>query len=71
MTEYAHPEVLVTTEWLANHLSDPQVRILEVDYVRGEPNFTTASSNSANVITAPAEVSNFRLATGLIWRFGK
>ena len=32
MTEYAHPEVLVTTEWLAGHLNDPQVRILEVDY---------------------------------------
>ena len=32
MTEYAHPEVLVTTEWLAGHLTDPQVRVLEVDY---------------------------------------
>ena len=29
MTEYAHPEVLVTTEWLADHLADPQVRVLE------------------------------------------
>ena len=32
MAEYAHPEVLVTTDWLAEHLDDPQVRILEVDY---------------------------------------
>src|ERR1700686_11188 len=32
MTQYAHPEVLVTTEWLAGHLTDPQVRVLEVDY---------------------------------------
>jgi thiosulfate/3-mercaptopyruvate sulfurtransferase len=28
---YAHPEVLVDTPWVAAHLSDPQVRFLEVD----------------------------------------
>jgi thiosulfate/3-mercaptopyruvate sulfurtransferase len=28
---YAHPEVLVSTEWLAAHLSDPGLRILESD----------------------------------------
>ena len=28
---YARPEVLVTTEWLAEHLDDPSVRILESD----------------------------------------
>lgn len=28
---YAHPEVLVSTDWVAEHLSDPKVRILEVD----------------------------------------
>src|SRR5438105_11068750 len=32
MTDYAHPEVLVSTDWLAQHLDDPAVRILEVDY---------------------------------------
>src|SRR6202043_4279638 len=32
MTEYAHPEVLVSTDWLGQHLDDPQVRVLEVDY---------------------------------------
>ncbi len=26
---YAHPEVLVTTEWVAQHLDDPNVRIIE------------------------------------------
>ncbi len=26
---YAHPEVLVTTEWVAQHLDDPNVRIVE------------------------------------------
>jgi len=28
---YAHPEVLVTTEWVADHLNDPKVRIVESD----------------------------------------
>ena len=28
---YAHPEKLVSTEWLAEHLDDPSVRILESD----------------------------------------
>jgi thiosulfate/3-mercaptopyruvate sulfurtransferase len=28
---YARPEVLVTTEWVAAHLSDPKVRIVESD----------------------------------------
>lgn len=29
--QYAHPEVLVTTQWVADHLDDPNVRILESD----------------------------------------
>src|SRR5688500_17687674 len=28
---YAHPEVLVSTEWVAQHLDDPSVRIVESD----------------------------------------
>jgi thiosulfate/3-mercaptopyruvate sulfurtransferase len=28
---YAHPEVLVSTDWVAQHLNDPKVRIIEVD----------------------------------------
>jgi len=28
---YAHPEVLVTTNWLAEHINDPKLRILESD----------------------------------------
>jgi thiosulfate/3-mercaptopyruvate sulfurtransferase len=28
---YAHPEVLVETEWVAKHLHDPKVRLVEVD----------------------------------------
>ena len=30
-TEYAHPEVLVDTQWVADHLNDPKVKIIEVD----------------------------------------
>ena len=31
MADYAHPEVLVTTQWVAEHLADPKVRAIEVD----------------------------------------
>lgn len=31
MTDYAHPEVLVATEWVAAHAKDPGVRVVEVD----------------------------------------
>lgn len=31
MADYAHPEVLVSTDWLADHLNDSNVRIVEVD----------------------------------------
>jgi thiosulfate/3-mercaptopyruvate sulfurtransferase len=29
ISEYAHPEVLVSTEWLASHLNEPATRIVE------------------------------------------
>ncbi|MGA9885555.1 MAG: sulfurtransferase [Candidatus Acidiferrales bacterium] len=31
MSEYAHPEVLVSTEWVTDHGKDPKVRLIEVD----------------------------------------
>jgi thiosulfate/3-mercaptopyruvate sulfurtransferase len=31
MSEYVHPEVLVETEWLAEHLDDSAIRVVEVD----------------------------------------
>jgi thiosulfate/3-mercaptopyruvate sulfurtransferase len=31
MADYAHPEVLVSTEWAAGHLNDPRIRFVEVD----------------------------------------
>lgn len=35
MPEYAHPEVLVDTEWLAKQLTDQTVRVVEVDVDTG------------------------------------
>ena len=31
MSEYAHPEVLVSTQWVHDHLDDPKIRLIEVD----------------------------------------
>jgi len=31
MSSYAHPEVLVSTQWVADHLNDPSIRIVESD----------------------------------------
>src|SRR3954471_22266276 len=31
MSDYAHPEALADTEWLATHAKDPTVRVFEVD----------------------------------------
>ena len=31
MSQYAHPEVLVSADWVEQHLQDPKVRLVEVD----------------------------------------
>jgi thiosulfate/3-mercaptopyruvate sulfurtransferase len=31
MSDYAYPEVLVSTDWVAAHVDDPAVRLIEVD----------------------------------------
>jgi thiosulfate/3-mercaptopyruvate sulfurtransferase len=31
MTDYAYPDVLVSTQWVAGHTNDPSVRVVEVD----------------------------------------
>ena len=31
MADYAHPEMLVSTDWVADHLNDPSIRIIESD----------------------------------------
>jgi hypothetical protein len=39
-TSYAHPEVLVDTQWAEEHIKDSKVRIAEVDY---DPNHNEIS----------------------------
>jgi thiosulfate/3-mercaptopyruvate sulfurtransferase len=31
MSEYANPDALVGTDWLEDHIDDPDVRVIEVD----------------------------------------
>ena len=31
MADYVHPEVLVETQWVADNLKDPKIRLVEVD----------------------------------------
>ena len=31
MSDYAHPEVLVSTQWVEDHLNDPKIRVVESD----------------------------------------
>ena len=31
MSEYAHPDVLVSTDWVKEHLDDPNVKLVEID----------------------------------------
>ena len=31
MTDYAHPEVLVDTDWVAEHLNDSNIKLIEID----------------------------------------
>jgi thiosulfate/3-mercaptopyruvate sulfurtransferase len=31
MSDYANPDMLVSTNWVADHLNDPQVKVIEVD----------------------------------------
>jgi thiosulfate/3-mercaptopyruvate sulfurtransferase len=32
MSDYAHPEILVDTAWVAQHLSDPDIRLVELHF---------------------------------------
>src|SRR2546428_12975311 len=52
---YSHPESLVTTDWVAQHLNDPKVRIVEVDV-------DTKSYDEGHVPSAIAWAWNTQLA---------
>jgi len=58
MANYAHPEVLVSTDWVAEHAKDANVRIVEVDV-------DTAAYNEGHVPGAIAWAWNTQLADQL------
>ncbi|GIK73909.1 MAG: hypothetical protein BroJett021_28970 [Chloroflexota bacterium] len=47
---YANPDALATTEWLAAHLNDPTVRILDVRRPTGAANFAAAHIPNAQYV---------------------
>src|SRR5882672_11039357 len=51
---YAHPEALVSTEWLAAHLSDPDVRVLDSSYK--QPGITPTARADYNAGHIPGAV---------------
>src|SRR6266568_1143700 len=55
MADYAHPETLVSTDWVAQHLADPKVRVVEVDV-------DTKSYDESHVPNAIAWAWNTQLA---------
>ena len=59
MGEYAHPDVLVSTDWVAQHASDPNLRIVEVDV-------DTKAYDEAHVPGAIAWAWNTQLCDTLI-----
>jgi thiosulfate/3-mercaptopyruvate sulfurtransferase len=77
MTTYAHPDVLVTTSWLAEHLRDPKLRLLEVDvdtsaYAQGHIpgaiawSWTTQLADQVRRdILSPAEFENLLAGSGV------
>jgi thiosulfate/3-mercaptopyruvate sulfurtransferase len=54
MSEYADPNTLVSTDWVADHLNDPKVRVVEVDV-------DTAAFNEGHVPGAIAWAWNSQL----------
>ena len=66
---YAHPEVLVSTDWVAPHLNDPSIRIIESNedtllyasgHVPGAVNvdWTSISTTSCAATTSRAKASS-------------
>jgi thiosulfate/3-mercaptopyruvate sulfurtransferase len=54
---YAHPEVLCETDWVANNLNNPNIRILEVDY-DAENAYKQGHIPSAHLISWRSDVND-------------
>ena len=55
--EYAHPEVLVDTQWIEDHIKDDKVRIVEVDYDPSS-NYELGHIPGAVLIKWKADINN-------------
>jgi thiosulfate/3-mercaptopyruvate sulfurtransferase len=56
-TDYAHPEVLVDTPWLQEHLDDPSIKIAEVDY-DSQSNYEIGHIPNAYLIDWKKDINN-------------
>jgi thiosulfate/3-mercaptopyruvate sulfurtransferase len=77
MAEYAHPEVLVSTDWVAERLNDPSVKLVEVDvdteaydqgHIKGAVgwNWTTQLNDTVRRdILSPADFEKLMSASGI------
>ena len=57
MASYAHPESLVSTGWLAQHLSDPDLRIVDASYLSADAEAAARAPNTTSS-TFPAPSSS-------------
>jgi thiosulfate/3-mercaptopyruvate sulfurtransferase len=74
---YAHPEMLAETDWLADHLADPVVRIIDLrsaeaymaghipGAVRLDPDWLRDAANAPEYLPAAAEVRRRMSALGV------
>lgn len=63
MNDYAHPEVLVTTDWVAEHAEDPNVVLVEVNvdtslFEKGHIQMPSAGAGRASSATPCSETSS-------------
>jgi thiosulfate/3-mercaptopyruvate sulfurtransferase len=77
MADYAHPEVLVSTDWVAEHLDDAKVKLVEVDvdteaydqgHIKGAVgwNWTTQLNDTVRRdILSPADFEKLMSASGI------
>jgi thiosulfate/3-mercaptopyruvate sulfurtransferase len=54
MFDYAHPETLANTQWVAEHLNDPQIRLVEILLGGASPSFGMPAYESGHIPGAVA-----------------
>ena len=61
MLRYAHPEVLVDTRWVAEHLTAPKVRVVGGSYVRNDHDSGHISSAVGGVGVLTSNIPSARI----------